>query len=265
MLDSYNREINYLRISVTDRCNLRCIYCMPEEGVQSMEHKDCLTYEEICKIAVEASSLGIRKIRLTGGEPLVRSGIMELVSMLSKIDGIDNLSMTTNGHLLTRYADDLKKSGLTSLNISLDTLSEEKYSYLTRGGAISQVKRGIDSAIEAGFTIKINMVISQDTSYENILEMEQYCDSKSIELQKIREYALNKKKEDNTIYNRPPACSECNRIRLLSNGKLKPCLHSDEEIPLNLLNPKDSLIKAINNKPRCGSSCTTRNMVEIGG
>ncbi|MDC7233031.1 MAG: radical SAM protein [Spirochaetales bacterium] len=270
MLDSFNREISYLRISVTDRCNLRCIYCMPAEGVEKKRHEDCLSFEQITAIAREAAALGINKIRLTGGEPLVRKGICTLVKQLKGIEGLKTLGMTTNGHFLEQYAPDLKKAGLDSLNISLDTLNPERYSHLTRGGDIREVFKGIEAALTSGFPLKINMVVSDDTTVSEMNEMKDFCEKKGIRLQRIREYDLkeDKFKDEEIIYHRPPPCATCNRIRLLSRGSLKPCLHSDNEIRIDPDNPdhiKEALRKAITEKPRCGSSCSTRNMVEIGG
>jgi len=267
MLDSFNREISYLRISVTDRCNLRCLYCMPEEGVVKRSHGECMSFEKITDTARAAVGLGIQKIRLTGGEPLVRKGIVTLVQMLSGIKGLELLTMTTNGHFLEQYARPLKEAGLTSLNISLDTLNPVRYRRLTRGGEISNVMKGIDSALSAGFPIKINMVITAETTREEMDEMKSFCTGKNMRLQRIREYSLKEDKfqDEEMIYNRPPPCSECNRIRLLSKGSIKPCLHTDQEIPLDPEDPVKALEEAIRNKPRCGSSCSTRNMVEIGG
>jgi len=267
MLDSYNRDISYLRISVTDRCNLRCLYCMPDEGVPKLRHEECMSFEEITRTAVEAVALGIRKIRLTGGEPLVRKGIVELVAMLSPIDGLELLTMTTNGHFLDQYALPLKEAGLSSLNISLDTLNPDRYKSLTRGGEISRVLTGIDAALQAGFPLKINMVISEETTREEMDEMKNFCQERGIRLQRIREYSLREDKfqDEDIIYHRPPPCGQCNRIRLLANGMLKPCLHTDHEILLDRTSPRQALEEAIKNKPRCGSSCSTRNMVEIGG
>jgi cyclic pyranopterin phosphate synthase len=267
MLDSYNREISYLRISVTDRCNLRCLYCMPEEGIEKMQHQDCLSFENITEIAKEAIALGITKIRLTGGEPLVRKGIISLVSMLSSLEGLKLLGMTTNGHFLDQYAHDLKEAGLSSLNISLDSLNPDRYAHLTRGGDINRVLKGIDAALAEDFPVKLNMVISAETSQEEMDAMKSFCNEKGIRLQRIREYSLTEDKfqDEEIIYQRPPPCGQCNRIRLLPNGRIKPCLHTDQEIIIDPDNIKAALVEAIQEKPRCGSSCSTRNMVEIGG
>ena len=160
MKDSHGREIDYLRISLTDRCNFRCIYCMPEEGVEQMSHDDILRIEEIEAIARVAAGLGIRSVRLTGGEPLVRRGVVGLVRSLSAMEGIENISMTTNGVLLPDMAADLKEAGLSRVNISLDTLDAEQFTYITRVGRIETALKGIDAALESGFDpVKINAVV----------------------------------------------------------------------------------------------------------
>jgi cyclic pyranopterin phosphate synthase len=158
--DSFQRPINYLRISVTDRCNLRCVYCMPPEGIALMSHYDILSYEEIYTLVKAAAELGINKVRLTGGEPLVRAGLPELVKMLADIDTIDDISLTTNGILLAQYAADLKDAGLHRVNVSLDTLKPERFRQITRYGNLTDTLKGIEAAGEVGLTpVKINMVV----------------------------------------------------------------------------------------------------------
>ena len=139
ILDSFGRSIDYLRISVTDRCNLRCLYCMPPEGVLQMPHGEILSYEEIRTVARAAAELGINKIRLTGGEPLVRADLHKLIKMLSQIKGIQELSLTTNGTLLKKYARELKQAGLSRVNVSLDTLKPDRFRYITRLGKLKDV------------------------------------------------------------------------------------------------------------------------------
>lgn len=160
MQDVFGRNITYLRLSVTDKCNLRCRYCMPSEGICSIEHEKILTQEEMI-MAVKASfSLGIRKVRITGGEPLVKKNILSIVEGISQLEGIDNISMTTNGTLLSSFAADLKKAGLRNINISLDTLNSEKYRTITRIGTLDDALSGLESALSAGFEkIKINSVL----------------------------------------------------------------------------------------------------------
>jgi GTP 3',8-cyclase len=171
ILDSFGRSINYLRISVTDRCNLRCTYCMPPEGVPQMSHNEILSYEEIRTVVQVAAELDINKIRLTGGEPLVRADFPELIKMLSQIEGIQELSLTTNGILLKKYALSLKQAGLSRVNVSLDTLKEDKFQYITRLGKLKDVLDGIEAAKEAGFRpVKINTVVMRGINDDEILD-----------------------------------------------------------------------------------------------
>ena len=157
--DGFQRGISYLRISVTDRCNLRCIYCMPPEGVELVSHDDILSFEEILLAVRAAVSLGIDKIRITGGEPLVRSGIVELVSMIAAVEGVKDISMTTNGILLDKYAGQLAGAGLNRVNISLDTLKYQRFKEITRVGSLADTLKGLEAAKAAGLTpVKINMV-----------------------------------------------------------------------------------------------------------
>ncbi len=159
LLDPYHRKINYLRISVTDRCNLRCRYCMPEEGISLIPHDEILTYEEMVRIVSVFAKEGISKVRLTGGEPLVRKGIVDFVSHLSKIEGIKDLSLTTNGILLKDFVRDLKRAGLKRINISLDSLKKERFCQITRADGFEKVWEGIEEALRVNLLpIKINMV-----------------------------------------------------------------------------------------------------------
>lgn len=266
MLDSYSREIYYLRISVTDKCNLRCRYCMPEEGVAFKKHQEMLSFEQIEAIVRESVGLGFRKFRLTGGEPLVKRGIVDLTRMIAQIEGVEFLGMTTNGTLLKRFAAPLKEAGLTGINISLDTLDPAKYREITRGGELQDVLDGIESAVENKFDpIKINMVVSEKTPAEEIDELEKFCTRRGILHQRIKEYSLLTDKDDTSEFERPPRCGDCNRLRLTADGKLKPCLHSDEEIAVDFADIQRSLKKAILGKPGRGLTCTGRNMIEIGG
>ena len=160
MIDNYGRTIEYLRLSVTDLCNFRCIYCMPEDGVQKRTHSEMLSIEELTGIAAAAISLGVRKIRLTGGEPLARRGILTLCRNIKLIDPAVELSMTTNGSLLTAMAADLREAGVDRLNISLDTLDEDRFQLITRVGSLQDVKNGLNAANQAGFVnTKINVVL----------------------------------------------------------------------------------------------------------
>lgn len=159
MKDHLGRTIEYLRISLTDRCNYRCIYCMPEEGVVSLPHEEILRIEEIAHLVRIAADMGIKSVRLTGGEPLVRKGVVDLVRDVANTPGIENVSLTTNGVLLPKMADDLKRAGLSRVNISLDTLDEDQFAYITRRGRLHETLDGIEAALDAGFDpVKINAV-----------------------------------------------------------------------------------------------------------
>ena len=159
MKDSHGRTIDYLRISLTDRCNFRCVYCMPEEGVCAMSHDEILRIEEIERLVAVAAGIGIRSVRLTGGEPLVRKGVVDLVDTITGIEGIENVSMTTNGVLLPRMIDDLKAAGLSRVNISLDTLDADQFHEITRTGRLEDTLAGIDAALGAGLNpVKVNAV-----------------------------------------------------------------------------------------------------------
>lgn len=171
-LDAYNRPISYLRISVTDRCNLRCVYCMPPEGMPWVPHEDILTYEEIETVVRAAADLDISKVRLTGGEPLVRLDIVKLVRMLARVSGVDDLAMTTNGILLSRYASRLAEAGLQRVNISLDSLQPKRFRSITRGGRLEDVLEGMEAARRAGLEpIKINTVVIRGMNDDEVVDL----------------------------------------------------------------------------------------------
>jgi cyclic pyranopterin phosphate synthase len=276
--DSFQRPINYLRISVTDRCNLRCIYCMPEEGVTLMSHRDILSYEEIYTVAKVAAGLGINKIRLTGGEPLVRLGLADLVKMLAGIDTIDDISLTTNGILLAQHAAELKKAGLRRVNVSLDTLKPERFGQITRCGKLEDTLEGIAAAHAAGLDpVKINMVVMAGINDDELTDFATKTIDDGWHVRFIEHMPVNgdepaftrlfsvkeMRKRIETLgklepwkvevgngpakYFRLPGakgtigfitpvtehfCYQCNRIRLTADGKLRPCLLSEEEIDL---------------------------------
>ena len=160
LIDKFQRKIDYLRISITDKCNLRCQYCMPEDGVNLLKHEDIISFEEIAKVVETSAKYGIDKIRITGGEPLVRRGITDLIRMIASVDGIKDLAMTTNGFLLEKYIEQLHDAGLRRLTVSLDTLNPTRFKELTsRDLEISQVLRGLEKTSELGFkSIKLNTV-----------------------------------------------------------------------------------------------------------
>jgi cyclic pyranopterin phosphate synthase len=171
MIDGYNRDISYLRVSITDRCNLRCQYCVPKEGLSRVGHDDILRYEEIIRIVMVAVKMGIRKVRITGGEPLVRRGVVDFIATLNLIDGLEDISLTTNAVLLEETAERLYQAGVRRINISLDSLDPGKYKEITRGGNLEAVLRGIQKAHEVGFQpIKINVVTIQGFNDDEALQ-----------------------------------------------------------------------------------------------
>ncbi len=171
MLDKFNREINYLRVSITDRCNLHCRYCRPKEGISLQGHDDILRYEEIIRVVSVAVKMGLVKVRVTGGEPLVRRGCVDFLSRLKKIEGLQDISLTTNGILLEEFAQKIFDAGISRINISLDSLNRDKYSHITNGGDLDAVLRGIARAEEVGFSpIKINTVVIKGFNDDEALD-----------------------------------------------------------------------------------------------
>ena len=186
MIDKHSRKISYLRISVTDMCNLRCVYCMPPGGTELSRKEEILSFEEILKIIKHGVSLGINKIRITGGEPLVRKGITSLVRHITGIKGIDDIAMTTNGVFLKEFATELKSSGLSRLNISLDTMREDRFHDITRGGKIQEVFEGVEEVLKAGFKrTKMNAVVMRGTNDDEIQDFVRYILERDIELRFI--------------------------------------------------------------------------------
>lgn len=277
-VDRFQRSIDYMRISVTDRCNLRCIYCMPEAGTVPIPHSETLKYEEIVSIVRAAVGMGLRKIRITGGEPLVRKNITHLIRLLSSMEGIEDLSLTTNGIFLAEYVEELAEAGLHRVNISLDSLKPDRYREITRGGDIERVFKGIEAVQKAGLVpIKINMVPIRNLNDDEVgdfalmtlldpyqvrfIEFMPFCGRDAWSPERVVPAEEIQKRIEKLGALRPaktkksgPAryfafegaagvigfisplsnhfCSECNRLRLTADGKLRPCLFSETEIDL---------------------------------
>lgn len=266
LTDPFNRRINYLRISVTDRCNLRCEYCMPENGVPLMSHTQILSFEEINDIVKTAVDLGINKVRITGGEPLVRKGIVQLIEMLSKIKGIDDLGMTTNAILLEEYADDLVTAGLHRINVSLDTLNPEKYKQITRGGDLSKAIRGIFAAQKALLLpIKLNCVIRSNEDLNDAKEIEQFARRYDFKIRRIFLMSLDKGIFTKVEEGDGGDCTKCNRLRLTADGHIMPCLFFSQKYSIRELGIKEAILKAVECKPEKGTSNSTGAFYNIGG
>lgn len=333
MKDAHGRTIDYLRISLTDRCNFRCIYCMPEDGVSQLSHEDILRMEEIERLVGVVAKLGVKKIRLTGGEPLVRKGVVDLVEKIGNTEGIDNVSITTNGVLLPAMVKQLKAAGLSRVNISLDTLDEEQFKMITRCGRIETTLAGIDAALEAGLDpVKINVVVVKSLNQDFLgfakmtidkplhVRFIEYmpvgktdgCDGTGwgkkdvIPSEELLEI-INRRAEEEGLPLLEPAgdsrpegwgparyfqfpgakgtvgfisplsrhfCSECNRLRLTAEGKIRPCLFSDEEYDVRTAlregtddDVRAVVLQALGAKPdeHHDKVGTERRMSQIGG
>lgn len=317
MTDSYGRNITYLRLSVTDLCNLRCRYCMPEEGICRKEHSQMLTEDEMISAVKAAAGLGINKVRITGGEPLVKKNILSICENAAAVPGLKDLALTTNGTLLKNLAADLRAAGVNRLNISLDTTDPEKYRYITRTGELKDALEGIEAAFEAGFSkIKINSVLIGGFNDNEISDLASLTEKWSVDVRFIELMPMNNHRDfgpeclvsAETILRSLPQlrevppdggvarlfeipgakgrvgvispvshsfCSDCNKIRITSDGFVKPCLHLPAEYSIKGLDEeqmRDRLREAIENKPlshkglSCGSkSLAGRSMNEIGG
>lgn len=213
--DNYGRKIDYLRISITDRCNLRCRYCMPESGVENKSHEEILTYEEIFKIVKVGAELGIKKIRITGGEPLVRKNVEELILMLSSLN-LNDIALSTNGVLLPEKALQLKKAGLDRVNISLDSLDPKKFKKITRRDKLAAVLKGIEASLKAELMpVKLNVVIMKGINDDEIFDFLKLTKNKKLTLRFI-EYM--------------PLGGEINLERLILNSEIKKIIQEKHEL-----------------------------------
>ncbi|MBD5160938.1 MAG: GTP 3',8-cyclase MoaA [Oscillibacter sp.] len=312
MKDACAREITYLRLSVTDLCDLRCRYCMPAEGVDKRPHGEICSVEELVEIARQAVSLGVRKVRLTGGEPLVRRGILEICRGVAALEGVEELCLTTNGTALARLAVPLREAGVTRLNVSLDTLRPDRFAHMTRVGRLEDVLAGLEAARGAGFAgTKVNVVLMKGFNEDEIADFVDLTrryplEVRFIELmpigEGIREDFLPASAVLEAVPELEPAdvsgvtrryrvpggagrvgliepmshrfCAACDRIRVTADGRLKPCLHSDREIPLRGLAGealRQAILEGVAAKPprhymvETGRSDAARNMNQIGG
>ncbi len=266
MYDQYNRKLDYLRISVTDRCNLRCVYCMPEEGIKLMLHDDILSFEDILTVVKNGAAKGVTKVRLTGGEPLVRRGIVDLVGMIASIEGITDLSMTTNGILLAQFAKSLKEAGLNRVNISLDTTSPSHYKEITRGGDIRRVFDGIRAAKEAGLLpVKINCVVFKNSNEPDAREVAAFCKENDLQIRFIHQMNLQTGEFSIVEGGKGGDCKNCNRLRLTANGDIKPCLFNEMAFNVKETSVNRAFDMAVMNKPKAGTKNKSGKFYGIGG
>lgn len=266
MIDPFGRDITYLRVSVTDRCNLRCEYCMPAEGVPLLAHDEILRFEEIVEAVRAAVGLGINKVRITGGEPLVRRGVVDLVRMLAAIDGAEDLAMSTNGTLLAEHADALAAAGLRRVNISLDALDPQRYAGITRGGDVRQVLAGIEAARRAGLEpIKLNCVVTDSSDEPDARAVADFARREGLAVRFIRRMNFAEGRFTVVEGGSGGDCPRCNRLRLSSDGLVRPCLFSDLGFSVRELGPEEAIRRAVAAKPEHGQACTHDWIRGIGG
>lgn len=266
MRDRFDREINYLRISVTDRCDLRCQYCLPPGQNEWFEKDDLLTDQEIIESTIVAISMGITKVRITGGEPLLRPGIIGLVKALSSLHGITDFAMTTNGMSLARYARDLSDAGLHRINVSMDSMDSRHFCKITGGGSLEQVQNGIRTAIAVGLKpVKINVVQMPGVNDREREALIRFANGLGVEIRFIRQMSL----ADGTFAPMEGGdggnCDRCNRIRLLSDGTVKPCLFGAEGFNIRGSGIKEAFQMAITSKPARGTKNPDGRFNRIGG
>lgn len=255
------RVINYLRISVTDLCNYRCTYCMPPEGVQRLPHSEILTFEEICSVVNAAIPLGINRVRLTGGEPLVRRRIPELVRMLTHVPGIEEVYLTTNGSLLDKFADALKTNGLNRINVSLDSLRADRFHRITRGGNLEDVWRGIEFAKNAGFDlIKLNVVVIKGVNDDEIEDFAVLTMKKPFEVRFI-EYMPFGPEDSLKNYECITAEEMKKRIRALGNLRRLPGISHSGPAERHKLEGAEGVIGFI--PAMSHSFCSTCNRIRL--
>jgi len=273
MKDSYGRTINYLRVSVTDRCNLRCGYCVPatpvcqrERGFLPLPQEQILPYEEIADVVRVACEMGITKVRITGGEPLVRRDVVRLVKMLAAMPEISDLAMSTNGMLLAEHARALAEAGLQRVNVSLDTLNAKNYRRITGGGELQRVLDGIAAARAAGLNpVKLNCVVAASADEPDAQSVARYAREQGLEARFIRRMNLRSGTFSVVEGGSGGDCVRCNRLRLSCAGVVRPCLFSDLGFSVREFGARGAIERAVQAKPRCGTACSLSSVGTIGG
>ncbi len=273
LIDAHGRKIDYIRLSLTDKCNFCCRYCRDEAGVDFIPHEKVLTLEQMFDIVKVCVRLGITKVRLTGGEPLVKKNFLWLVRKIGKLKGLQDFCLTTNGALFSKYAQDLKDAGLKRVNFSLDTLDAEKFAYITRGGDLTKVLQGIKTAQELGFSpIKVNTVLIRgfNDSAEDQAAMKRFCKDQNIVGRTIKEMNLENGSFEALITEEPDTtagvCEKCNKLRITCDGKILPCLFSDKAVEIAAENSiEEAVYKALAIKPKSGLNNTQYKINQIGG
>jgi GTP 3',8-cyclase len=269
LVDPYGRLINYFRVSITDRCNFKCCYCTPEKH-SIIVPPSIVPFKSLIKIIETAGKIGFDKVRLTGGEPLIRADVVNIIDAINNCGYYNTIAMTTNGSLLTKkMMSNLHSAGLTHLTISLDTLDNFKFKNIAGVDALDRIVSAIKEVKKNSFKeIKINMVVFENTTIQEVTAMREFCKMNGFKLQTIREFSIkDRNKSAATIIptDRPLNCNQCNRIRLTSNGYIRPCLFDEMQIPVNLENIESSIRLAVLSKPREGTCCDNKSLSAIGG
>lgn len=256
LIDNYNRTIDYLRVSVTQRCNFRCQYCMPEKPFEWLPKENLLSYEQMFKFIKVSISKGIKKIRITGGEPLVRDDLDKFISMINNYDSSVDLGLTTNGYLLKNQAKRLKEAGLKRINISLDSLERETFWYLTKKDVLSKVLEGIDEALKHGIKVKINSVVLKQINENEILSLYEYAKEKGIQIRFI-EYMQNE-----SAYNNLKTLSSQEVLNTISTKYSFTSVQTDLNAAAKLYEDKDGYCFGII-EPYDDSFCSTCNRIRL--
>lgn len=239
---------------------------MPESGIKLLQHKDIISFEEIIDVVKTSVELGVDKIRITGGEPLVRNGIVDLVRMIAEIPGVKDFGLTTNGITLKKFAKPLKEAGLQRVNVSLDTLDPKRYNQITRLGHIEDVLEGIAEAQRVGLTpVKINCVIKKSSQESDALQVAEYCKQHDLKIRFIRQMELSMGQFSVVEGGEGGDCKICNRLRLTANGNVKPCLFSNLEYNIREFGAAEAINMALARKPKCGTVNTNGDFYNIGG
>ena len=266
LCDRYERQIRYLRVSVTDRCNLRCRYCMPTGCPDPAELEDLLSFDEIVGFTAAAVACGVRKVRLTGGEPLLRDGLVDLVARLASMRGIEDLAMTTNGTLLAPMSVSLRAAGLQRVNVSLDTMDADRFAYITGGGELEAALEGIAAAKDAGLLpVKLNCVIRSSSTERDARAVAAFAEKEGFLVRFIREMSLAEGVFSVVEQGDGGHCAQCNRLRLSSDGWVRPCLFSDVRFSVRELGVEEAIRRAVDGKPVAGGAASQHQMVQVGG
>ncbi len=266
MKDGFGRKIRYLRVSVTDRCNLNCVYCRPEIDHPELLPSEILSFDEIFEVVRTAVEMGVDKVRLTGGEPLRRRNVITLVRIIGSLSGIRDFAMTTNGILLEEFAKPLREAGLHRVNVSLDAINPDRYRERTGGGDVYAVLAGIRAARAAGLKpVKLNCVVEESSDEPDARQVAAFASENDLTLRYIRKMDIATGRFWPVEGADGGRCDICNRLRLTSDGMIRPCLFSDLAFSVRELGTRQAILKAVEAKPESGKTSREHRLYRIGG